>query len=64
MTSDFDLGPAARSTEELIDLCQIAINTSIRKGHPAIFRSHLLDRGVDPYVLGGTWLSEALNTNQ
>ncbi|CAG0915350.1 unnamed protein product [Notodromas monacha] len=61
-TLDFNLSKKGTSRRDLLKICENAVKYSVRTSHP-YFRNQLYG-GVDPYALAGTWLSEALNTNQ
>jgi hypothetical protein len=48
--------------DELRAMCEMAVKYSVKTNNP-YFRNQLYG-GVDAYGLAGSWLSEALNTNQ
>lgn len=49
------------SDQQLEQICQTVIEYSVKTCHPLFFNQ--LYHGVDEYGLAGSWLSEALNTN-
>lgn len=58
---DLSLGEKVSNQNQLLELCNQAIDYSVRTNHPLFLNQ--LYHSVDPVGLAGTWLSEALNTN-
>nr|XP_022328984.1 cysteine sulfinic acid decarboxylase-like [Crassostrea virginica]XP_022334582.1 cysteine sulfinic acid decarboxylase-like isoform X1 [Crassostrea virginica] len=49
------------SDDSLLKICQDIIKYSVKTGHPRFFNQ--LYGGLDDYSLGGSWLTEVLNTS-
>ncbi|KAK2714655.1 cysteine sulfinic acid decarboxylase-like isoform X2 [Artemia franciscana] len=59
---DFKLNESGMNQEQLLKLCKDAIKYSVRTSNPMFVNQ--LYHAADPYSLAGSWLTEALNTNQ
>ncbi|CAH1772709.1 unnamed protein product [Owenia fusiformis] len=56
------IGETGATNEELLEACRKAIKYSVHTGHPLFINQ--LYCGGDPYGIAGSWVVEALNTNQ
>ncbi|XP_040583146.1 acidic amino acid decarboxylase GADL1 [Lepeophtheirus salmonis] len=59
--SCLDIDAQSVSENELKEICEKVIDFSIKTNHPYFLNQ--LYHGVDKYGLAGSWLSDALNTN-
>ncbi|KAL5007987.1 hypothetical protein ScPMuIL_013568 [Solemya velum] len=50
------------SDQDLLDVCSDVIKYSVKAGHPHFFNQ--LFGGIDQYSLGGSWLTDCMNTSQ
>merc|ERR1712227_654768 len=64
LLAKLDLGvrDAGESNETLIQLCEQTLKYSVKTGHPRFFNQ--LYGGQNVYGIGGSWLTETLNTSQ
>lgn len=56
-----DIQPNSSTTQELEDICQKVVKYSVKTGAATFYNQ--LYHAVDTYGLAGSWLSDALNTN-
>jgi len=59
---DLELRAEGETNKTLIGLCEDTLKYSVRTGHPRFFNQ--LYGGQNVYGIGGSWLTETLNTSQ